>query len=153
MKKHLRTYFLNVMFAFGLTVTFLTIVIRLVGDEIKGETGMTMLGSGGIPTAFLLQFLIADMIVMALRKLFLSDLCIKNMKPSLRVILFLITALLTMTGFILGCGWFPPAGLCVFIPGSVCAIILNAVRMFRRENAKNKEFADALEQYKSAHNA
>ena len=153
MKKHLWTYFLNVMFAFGLTAAFLTIVVRLVGDEIKGETGLTMLGSDGIPTAFLLQFLIAVMIVMALRKLFLSDLCIKSMKPGLRVILFLVTSLITMTGFILVCDWFPPEGLLVFIPGSVCAIILNAVRMFRCEGAKNKALADALEQYKSTHKA
>lgn len=153
MKKHLWTYFLNVMFSFGLTVAFSTIVIMLVSDEIKGETGMTMLGSEGIPIAFLLQFLIADMIVMAFRTLFLSDLFIKNMKPSLRVVLLLVTSLLTMTGFILVCGWFPPVGLCVFIPGSVCAIIVNAVKLFRRENAKNKELADALEQYKSTHNA
>ena len=152
MKKHLWTYFLNVMFAFGLTVAFSTIVIMLVGDELKGEAGITMLGSEGIPIAFLLQFLIADMIVMALRKLFLSDLCIKNMKPSLRVILFLVTALCTMTGFILAFRWFPPVGLFVFIPGSVCAIIVNAVRMLRRENAKNNELADALEQYKFTHN-
>ena len=153
MKKHLWTYFLNVMFAFGLTVAFLTVVIRLVGDELKGETGMTVLGSDGFPTAFLLQFLIAVMIVMALRKLFLSDLCIKRMKPSLRVILFLVTALLTMTGFILVFNWFPPSGLTVFIPGSVCAIIVNAVRMLRREELKNKELADALAQYKSTHSA
>ena len=153
MKKHLWTYFMNVMFSFGLTTAFSVIVIRLVGEELKGETGMTMLGSEGIPIAFLLQFLIADMIVMALRKLFLSDLCIKNMKPSPRVMLFLVTALITMTGFILVFRWFPPTGLFVFLPGSVCAIILNAVRMFRRENTKNKELADALEQYKSTHTA
>lgn len=153
MKKHLWTYFLNVMFAFGLTAAFSTVVIRLVGDEIRGETGMTMLGSDGIPTAFLLQLLIAEMIVMALRLLFLSDLFIKSMKPSLRIVLLLASSLLTMTGFILGCGWFPPGGLLVFLPLSVCAIILNAVRMFRREDEKNKALADALEQYKSAHSA
>ena len=153
MKKHLWTYFLNVIFCFGLVTAFSTIVIMLVGDEIKGETGMTILGSDGIPTAFLLQFLIAEMIVMALRKLFLSDLCIKSMKPILRVILFLTTALCTMTGFILVCGWFPPGGLLVFVPLAVCAIILNAIRMFRREEKKNKELAAALEQYKSTHTA
>lgn len=151
MKKHLRTFFLNAMFAFGLTVAFSTIVIRLVGDEIRGETGMTMLGSDGLTTAFLLQLLIAEMIIMALRQLFLSDLCIKSMKPSLRVILLLITSLLTMTGFILVCGWFPPGGLLIFLPCSVCAIILSAFRLFRREETKNKELADALEQYKSTH--
>ncbi|MBR5371882.1 MAG: hypothetical protein IK130_06680 [Oscillospiraceae bacterium] len=153
MKKHLRAYFLNVMFAFGLTTAFLSVIVMLVGDQLKGETGLTMLGSEGIPIAFLLQFLLAVMIVMALRQLFLSDLCIKSMKPSLRVILFLITALLTMTGFILLCGWFPTEGLLIFIPGAVCAIILNAVRLFRCENARNKELADALAQYKSAHNS
>ena len=139
------------MFSFGLTIAFLTVIIMLVGDTIKGETGMTMLGSDGIPTAFLLQFLIADMIVMALRKLFLSDLCIRNMKPSPRVILFMVTALVTMTCFILVCGWFPPGGLLLLIPGSVCVIILNAIRMFRSEDAKNTELADALTKYKSDH--
>ncbi|MBP0975053.1 MAG: hypothetical protein IK134_10470 [Oscillospiraceae bacterium] len=151
MKKHLWTYFLNVMFSFGLTTAFLTVIIILVGDTIKGETGMTLLGSEGIPTAFLLQFLIADMIVMALRKLFLSDLCIRNMKPSPRVILFLVSSLLTMTCFILVCGWFPTCGLLVFIPCSVCAIILNAMRLFRSEAANNKALADALTKYKSDH--
>lgn len=153
MKKHLRNYILNVMFSFGLTTAFLTVIIRSVGDRLKGETGMTMLGSNGIPILFLLQFLIADMIVMAFRMLFLSDFLIKDMKPSLRVILFMVTALAAMTGFILVCGWFPPSGMIVFIPGSVCAVILNAIRMYRREEAKNKELADALEQYKSTHNA
>ena len=153
MKKHLWTYFLNVMFAFGLTTAFLTAAVRLAGDGIKGETAMTALGSGGLPTAFLLQLLTAEMIVMAFHKLFLSDLFIKGMKPSLRVILFLVTALLTMTGFILFFGWLPPKGLTVFLPCAVCVIILNAVRLLRREEAKNRALAEALEQYQSTQSA
>ena len=65
----------------------------------------------------------------------------------------MVTGLLTMTGFILVFRWFPPTGLFVFIPGSVCAIILNAVRLFRSEETKNKELAAALEQYKTTHTA
>jgi hypothetical protein len=141
------------MFAFGLTAAFMTVIVMLLGDEVGAETAVTALGSGGLPTAFLLQLLAAVMTVAALRMLFLSDLLIKRMKPSLRVFFVLVTALLTMLAFILYFGWFPPRGLIVFVPCAVCILILNTVRLLRREEAKNRELADALDRYKSTHPA
>ena len=154
MKKHLQKYIRAVLFSFGLCITAITVFVMLLGDTVKDGTAITALGSQGIPAAVVIQFLLANMAVTAVRGLFISDAVFKNMKPALRLILALLSMFLTVLGFILVCGWFPlnPLVLAVFAV-SFLIPAFSVAGMLRRERDENERLAAALQQYKSGHSA
>lgn len=157
MKKYLSDYIRNVLRNLGLFTLAMSVFVSLCGEKVKGITPLAALGSKGIPVRVLFQALLVNLIGVALARLFLSEAVIKDMKPSLRIILATGCAFLTVFAAIIGFGWIPLheegsiPGLCVFAVCFPCIFIYSAHRFIRREQAENQQLADALSKYKAEH--
>ena len=156
MKKAIVNYFRAVLINLGLSTLGMTGIVMLAGDQIKGRSTIGALGSGGVPVRLIFQLLFLSMTVNALGRLFLSDAVIKNMKPSLRIILAAGCALPIVLGSAVFFGWIPVResggriGILFAAVVFLCAFTCSARRFIRREEAENKQLAEALERYKSA---
>lgn len=155
MKKHILNYIKAVLFNLGLSTLGASVIIMLFGDQMKGGSTIGALGSEGVPVCLIIQLLCLCLIVNALARLFLSDLVIKDMKPSLRIILAAGCACPIVLGSAIFFGWIPvhePGGIIGIAVGAacfLCAFTCSARRFIRREEAENKQLAEALERYKS----
>ena len=156
MKKHILGYIKAVLFNLGLSSLATVILIMLFGDEIKGISTIGALGSEGIPVRLYLQLLFLCLIVNGLSRLFLSSLVIKNMKPSLRIILAAGCAFPIVLGSAILFGWIPVhetgglIGIAVAAVCFPCCFYFSARRFIRREKAENEQLAKALERYKAS---
>ncbi len=156
MKKFLSDYITNVLRNLGLAALALSAFVSLFGEQAKDITPLAALGSAGITVRVMLQMLLANLIAVALARLFLSETVIKDMKPGLRVILATGSAFLTVLVCILAFGWIPLhekggiAGFICFVCCFLICFVSRAVLFLRREKQENQRLADALDRYKSA---
>ena len=156
MKKYLSDYIRNVLRNLGLFTLAMSVFVSLCGEKVMGITPLAALGSKGIPVRVLFQALLVNLIGVALARLFLSEAVIKDMKPSLRIILATGCAFLTVFAAIIGFGWIPlheKGGIAGFICFTGCFLICfvsRAILFIRREKQENQQLADALSRYKSA---
>lgn len=156
MKNTILNYIKAVLFNLGLSTLGSSVVIMLCGDQMKGLSTIGALGSEGVPVRLILQLLLLCMTVNALARLFLTDTLIKDMKPSLRIILATACAFPLVLGAAVFFGWIPvheSGGIIGIAIGAVCFFCVftcSARRFIRREEAENKQLAAALERYKSS---
>ena len=156
MKKYLSDYIRNVLRNLGLFTLAMSVFVSLCGEKVMGITPLAALGSKGIPVRVLFQALLVNLIGVALARLFLSEAVIKDMKPSLRIILATGCAFLTVFAAIIGFGWIPLheeggiAGIICFTGCFLICFVSRAVLFLRREKQENQQLADALSRYKSA---
>ena len=156
MKKYLSDYIRNVLRNLGLFTLAMSVFVSLCGEKVMGITPLAALGSKGIPVRVLFQALLVNLIGVALARLFLSEAVIKDMKPSLRIILATGCAFLTVFAAIIGFGWIPLhekggiAGIICFVCCFLICFVSRAVLFLRREKQENQQLADALSRYKSA---
>ena len=156
MKKYLSDYIRNVLRNLGLFTLGMSVFVSLCGEKVMGITPLAALGSKGIPVRVLFQALLVNLIGVALARLFLSEAVIKDMKPSLRVILATGSAFLTVLVCILAFGWIPLhekggiAGIICFTGCFLICFVSRAILFIRREKQENQQLADALRRYKSA---
>ena len=158
MKKLLNDYIVNVLRNLGLFTLAMCVFVSLFGDQVKSVTPLAALGSEGIPVRIIVQALLANLIGVGLTRVFLSNTVIKDMKPSVRMILATGSVFVTVLCIILVCGWIPlkenggNIGLICFIATFFCVFLIRAYRFISREKAENRELADALDRYKSTRN-
>ena len=156
MKKYLSDYIRNVLRNLGLFTLAMSVFVSLCGEKVMGITPLAALGSKGIPVRVLFQALLVNLIGVALARLFLSEAVIKDMKPSLRIILATGCVFLTVFAAIIGFGWIPLheeggiAGFICFVCCFLICFVSRAVLFLRREKQENQQLADALSRYKSA---
>ena len=156
MKKYLSDYIRNVLRNLGLFTLAMSVFVSLCGEKVKGITPLAALGSKGIPVRVLFQALFVNLIGVALARLFLSEAVIKDMKPSLRIILATGCVFLTVFAAIIGFGWIPLhekggiAGFICFVCCFLICFVSRAILFIRREKQENAQLADALSRYKSA---
>ncbi len=157
MKKQILDFIKAVLFNLGLATLGMTVFVMLSGDQLRGFSTIGALGSAGVPVRLILQLLFLSMIVNALGRLFLSSLVIKNMKPSLRMILAAGCACPIVLGSVIFFGWIPVhetggiVGIAVAAICFLCVFTCSARRFIRKEREENQQLADALSQYKSSH--
>lgn len=158
MKKYLSDYIQNVLRNLGLFTLAMCVFVSLCGEQVKAVTPLAALGSEGITVRVIFQALLANLIGVGLARLFLSSTVIKDMTPSLRMILATGSAFVTVLCFILVCGWIPLResggiiGFICFIATFFCVFLFRAHRFIRHENAENRQLAEALDRYKSTMN-
>ena len=156
MKKYLSDYIRNVLRNLGLFTLAMSVFVSLCGEKVMGITPLAALGSKGIPVRVLFQALLVNLIGVALARLFLSEAVIKDMKPSLRIILATGCVFLTVFAAIIGFGWIPLhekggiAGIICFTGCFLICFVSRAILFIRREKQENQQLADALSRYKSA---
>ena len=124
---------------YGITTGLLNIFCLLFGDKAVGYSNMFSLGGQGISVATSLQFLLVSVIVMLLRKLFMTDILIKDMTLSVRITLMFTSVFAVMVAFVAIFGWFPVSDIVAWIMFIVCFAVSCAVSVAISTTAVRKE--------------
>jgi len=107
-RNHTRYNFISqVLILFAVDVIFLMIISYFFGEGAKHISKLYELGSKGLSTSTLLQFLLSSVVVIFFKTLFLSDRYFKKMLALWRTILMLFFILTSIIGFIVVFDWFP----------------------------------------------
>lgn len=150
-KKHLLDYLGQIMMVFGITVSLITVICCLVGDDAKEYSTMFVLGSRGVPVNTILQYLLSSVCLTGFRFLFFTDAIIKKMSIAKRTIAMLgsVIALIGVFAFVFG--WFPvddpKCWLVFFICFGICFAVSAAVSTLK-EAADNRQLAAGLTKLK-----
>lgn len=150
-RKHILDYLGQIMMVFGITVSLITVICCLVGDDAKEYSTMFVLGSRGVPVNTILQYLLSSVCLTGFRFLFFTDAIIKKMSIAKRTIAMLgsVIALIGVFAFVFG--WFPvddpKCWMVFFICFGICFAVSAAVSTLK-EAADNRQLAAGLTKLK-----
>lgn len=144
-------YLSQVFMIYGIAVLILNVFCLIFGETAKEISTIFSLGNEGLSISTLLQFLLANALVVTLRFVFVTDLFIKKMPLSARIVLLFAGAFGIVILFVVLFGWFPvdePMAWIMFIIsfGASCAIS-TIVSVFA-ERQENQKLEEALKRYK-----
>lgn len=150
-RKHILDYLAQIMMVFGITVSLITVICCLVGDDAKEYSTMFVLGSRGVPANTILQYLLSSVCITGFRFLFFTDAIIKKMSIAKRTIAMLGSVIALIGVFAYFFGWFPvddpKCWLVFFICFGICFAVSAAVSTLK-EAADNRQLAAGLTKLK-----
>ena len=144
-------YLSQVFMIFGITILLLNIFCLIFGETAREFSAIFALGSEGLSVETMLQFLLAIAITITFRFIFMTDLIIKKMPLSARVITVFAAAFLNIVVFVIVCGWFPVNNLLawiMFIISFAVSCTLSTLVSILWEKTENKRLAEALDKLK-----
>lgn len=144
-KISLLKFFSQVFTLYGITTVLLNIFCIVFGEPAYGLSTIFSLGSAGVGTATSFQFLLALLIINALRVVVTTDILIKKMPTAVRIIALYAGAVAVTLAFIFIFDWFPTDMPFVWGMFAICFIISCAVSTLisviaqRQENRRLEE--------------
>ena len=144
-------YLSQVFMIFGITILALIIFCLIFGETAREFSTIFALGNGGLSVETMLQFLLAIAITITFRFIFMTDLIIKKMPLTARIIVLFAAAFLNIVVFVIVCGWFPVNNLTawiMFIISFAVSCTLSTLVSLLWEKAENKRLAEALNKLK-----
>ncbi len=144
-------YLSQVFMIFGVTTALLIGFCLLFGESAQGYSSIFRLGSAGLSTGTILEFLGAITCIIGLRWLFLTDTLIRRMPLFLRIVLLFASAFSVILGFIFVCGWFPASEPTAWVMFLLCFAVSCGISTgisVLHERMENKKLADALQKLK-----
>ena len=153
-KSSISEFLTQVFVIFSISVLFLLFVGSIVGDETKPFSTMFSLGSQGLATSTMLQFLLSSFLVVLIRYFFNSRRIFKNMTTLTRTVLMICCIFFMVIFFISVFHWFSFSNLyawfsfiitfTLFVSGSMIFFLIKA-------RLKSKEYEKLLMIYKQNH--
>lgn len=144
--------FLSQVFTiYGVTTLLLNIFCVLFGESAYGLSTIFSLGSAGVGVGTSLQFLFAVLIMSGLRFVFMTDIFIKKMPISARIIAMFAGAFVTAVIFIAAFDWFPPdvpQAWAMFIISFTASCAVSTLISALAERQENRRLEEALKQFK-----
>ena len=144
-------YLSQVFMIFGITVLALNIFCLIFGETAKEFSTIFALGSEGLSVKTMLQFLLAIAITITFRAVFMTDLIIKKMPLTARIVVLFAATFLNIVIFVIVCGWFPINNLLawiMFIISFAVSCTLSTLISILSERTENKRLAEALNKLK-----
>lgn len=144
-------YLSQVFTIYGVTTVLLNIFCILFGNTAQGLSTIFSLGNAGVAIETSIQFLLAVLMICALKFVFMTDILIKKMSLATRIIIMFAAAFATILAFIFAFGWFPADMPIAWIMFIVCFIISCIVSTFisvLAEKQENRRLEEALKRYK-----
>ena len=144
-------YLSQVFMIYGITVLLLNIFCLIFGESAKDHSAIFALGSMGLSIKTMLQFLLAIAITMLFKFTFMTDILIKKLSLTTRIIMMFAAVFLNIVVFIILCNWFPlgnPLAWTMFlISFAISCGVSTAVSVFK-EKTENRKLAEALQKLK-----
>ena len=140
-------YLSQVFLIFGITVLLLNIFCLIFGEVARDFSEIFALGSKGLSVETMLQFLLAIAITITFRFIFMTDLIIKKMPITARIIMLFAAAFLNIVVFVIVCGWFPVNNLLawiMFLISFAVSCTASTLVSMLWEKTENKRLAEAL---------
>ena len=150
-KSTLLDYLSQIFVGFGITVAILEIMSILFGDLLVDHSTMFSLGSEGISAATAFQFFGAIILIVTLRFIFMTDIVIKELTLTARMVMFFIGAFAVTVVFIFIFGWFPvdnPLAWIMFIVSITIKSVVSTIVSSAAEKQENKQLEEALRKIK-----
>lgn len=144
-------YLSQVFMIFGITILLLNIFCLIFGEIAMDISTIFALGSKGLSVETMLQFLLAIAITITFRSVFMTDLLIKKMPLSARIIVLFAASFLNIVVFVIVCGWFSVNNLLawiMFIISFAVSCTLSTLISILLERTENKRLAEALNKLK-----
>ena len=144
-------YLSQVFMIFGISILILNIFCLIFGGSAKDFSTIFSLGSSGLSVKTMLQFLLAIAITIVFRFLFMSDLLIKKMSITARIIAMFIAAFLNIMVFIILCDWFPvnnPIAWTMFLVSFAVSCTVSTAISICKEKYENRQLSEALQKLK-----
>lgn len=142
----------KVFLLFGITVLILLIISQVLGNDAKAYSVMFSLGSEGLTTAILLQFLSISLIISGLNVIFFTDKWIKTRSNVLRTMGQLVSIVIVMSFFIYIFNWFPMNSLepwLMFFGMFFVSFGSSVGIIFWNEKLENKQMEEGLNRVKA----
>ncbi len=144
----------QVLITFSIDILILMLLATLVGDEARSMSTIYQLGSKGLASATLVQFLISSVTIVFLRNVFLSEKLFKKLSTLQRTIFMVLCMLLIHIVYIILFGWFPLDNrfawisfLVLFTGGFTMGLLI----MLLKIKLDNRQYDKLLSQYKEMH--
>lgn len=144
-------YLSHVFMIYGITSGLLNIFCILFGTSAYGFSTIFSLGNSGVSVTTSFQFLLAVSIIVGLRFVFMTDILIKKMPLSARIITMFAGAFATILAFIFIFGWFPadmPIAWIMFIVCFIISCTVSTIISVIAEKQENRRLEEALKRYK-----
>lgn len=141
-------YIGQALLLFGNTVLIFMVFGLIIGDFAMGSSTLFELGSRGFTIDTLLQLLLLSVVVTIIRLLFLSDKWIKNMRMPIRILCFLVSAILLAVVMAVVFGWFPVDEVYAWLGFGISFVLCTVISVLLsrlKEKAENKKMEQALE--------
>ncbi|NLC18943.1 MAG: hypothetical protein GX757_06920 [Clostridiales bacterium] len=143
-----------ILFAF--TILILIFLASLFGEGAKELSPLFQLGSKGLASSTIMQFLLSSAIITALKKFFFSERIFKRMMTLWRTVFMLFSIFISSVIFIIIFNWFPLdyamgwAGFIICFGGS--CIIISAFLIIKNK-IESRRYTALLDDYKRKHTA
>ena len=141
----------RVFMIFGITTVLLNILCLIFGDDAFGYSTIFSLGAAGVSVKTSFQYLLALTIVMLLRMVFMTDMLIKNMSITARIVSVFIGVLVVTVVFVFTFGWFPandPLAWFMFIVCFAISCFVSVIISTVAERQENRRLDEALKRIK-----
>lgn len=151
-KKNIFDYLAQVLIVFGFTMLTMNVFCLAFGNSAKKFSAMFALGSEGIPIEVTFQFLGIAILIVGVRFVFFTDICIKQMPIWLRTIGMLLAVVVIISVFIVAFQWFPVnmwQPWAMFFLCFAISFLGSYLVMLIKERTENRQMAEALQRLKS----
>lgn len=139
---------------FAVNILMLMLLAHFVGDGARTISPLYRMGSGGLATATMLQFLLSSAVIIALKNFIYSERYFKKLMTLWRTVIMLFGVLVISILFILIFHWFPLdagfawAGFFICFGGSFIAASLF---MIVKTKLESRRYDELLSDYKDQH--
>lgn len=144
-------YLSQIFTTFGITFFLLNIFCTVFGEDAREFSTIFSLGRSGVSVSTAMEFLLAAIITVSLRFLFMTDLIIKKMQTTTRIILMFCSVLVFIIAMTVIFDWFPVKDAKAWIMFGICFIVCcssSTLVSWINEKHENKKLDDALKKAK-----
>lgn len=152
--KILQEFITQTLILFAISILLLTLLAALFGDSAKEISPLYQMGSEGLASTTILEFLLSSAVITALKEFFFSELVFKKLMTLWRTVFMLFSLLIASIIFIIAFGWFPLdyamgwAGFLICFGGS-CLVI--SVFLIIKTKMESRRYEVLLDDYKKKH--
>lgn len=152
--KWLYDFVMQTLIIFALSILILIFLAALFGDMAQNISPLYQMGSKGLASATILEFLLSSAIIAALKEIFFSELIFKKLMTLWRTVLMLFSILTASIILIIAFKWFPLnfglgwAGFLICFGGS-CIII--SLFLIIKTKVESRHYEALLNDYKKLH--
>lgn len=149
--KALLEFVTQTLILFAISILILIILAYLFGDMAQNTSPLYQMGSRGLASSTMLEFLFSSAIITALKNVFFSQLIFKKLMTLWRTVLMLFSILIASIIFIIIFEWFPLnyamgwAGFLICFGGS-CLVI--SVFLIIKTKIESRRYEALLDDYK-----
>lgn len=144
-------YLSQVLMIYGITTGLLNVFCIIFGTSAHGLSTIFSLGKAGVGVATSFQFLLVAAVVVGLKFLFTTDILIKKMPLSARIVALFASVFAAIVVFIIVFDWFPadmPLAWIMFIVCFAVSCAASTLISVLFEKQENRRLEEALKRYK-----